>query len=470
MKQGSNLKSFLGAGVLTALFITFAAGCSAVENTANNADKAENAATAESNATALEDTEDVYHEEASVSGGDEEAEAALTETLTGTTEEAEPDAATENEAELSEHDPVHGVYLSAYVAGSTGMMDEIISKMDECAINAVVIDVKNDEGRVTFETGGELVEELGSCEKLVRDMPSLVDKLHEHGIYVIGRFVTFREMYLKNVKPEWMIRENGKVYTDKKGFCWIDPTNEEAWKYIEEIVSDCIDAGFDEIQFDYVRYGTGVKENMIGLDGEGKQEAITAFSAHMEEFFSELGKPYSLDVFGTVIGSDTDRKIVGQDYAGLSVHTDYLSPMVYPSHYYDGSYGIAYPDEKPYDTVRHAMDESNDVLDAAKGEGKDVKAQVRPWIQGFTASYLSHYIKYGGQQIRDQILASYEAGHKEWLIWNPSCKYPWDELTEEKLPHFEEAYEKALQKKALDEPEAEKQKAAESVSSGNAEN
>ncbi|MCR5255973.1 MAG: putative glycoside hydrolase [Acetatifactor sp.] len=461
MIQGSRIKNIVGAVVLAALFITSVMGCGAIEKQSDSV-------------TVSENDEEVFENQESITSDTDGSLSDGDDVIYQVEEEASEvmaeESVFESEEDIPKHDPVHGVYLSAYVAGSSGMMEEIISKMDECAINAVVIDVKNDEGRVTFETGGEMVEELGSCEKLVRDMPALVDKLHEHGIYVIGRFVTFREMYLKNVKPEWMIKENGKVYTDKKGFCWIDPTNEDAWKYIEEIASDCIDAGFDEIQFDYVRYGTGVKENMIGLDGDGKQAAISAFAAHMEEFFKGLGKPFSLDVFGTVIGSDTDRKIVGQDYAGLSQYADYLSPMVYPSHYYDGSYGIKYPDEKPYDTVRHAMDESNEVIDAVKGEGKVALAAVRPWIQGFTASYLSHYIKYGGQQIRDQILASYEAGHEEWLIWNPSCKYPWEELTEEKLPHFEEAYEKALQEKELDALEAEKQKDAETVSAGDEEN
>ncbi|MBR1931199.1 MAG: putative glycoside hydrolase [Lachnospiraceae bacterium] len=375
----------------------------------------------------------------------EEAEAAEPET-------EEPEVV---EEAAEDREPVHGIYLSAYVAGSSELMESTLTHLDESAINAVVIDIKNDEGRVTWETGTQIVEEVGSAERLIRDMPGLIETLHAHDIYVIGRFVTFREMYLKDVKPEWMVQNtNGSVYTDKKGFCWIDPANEEAWAYIEEIVEACTQVGFDEIQFDYVRYGTGIKDEMIGLDGTGRQAAITTFATHMEEFFKELHKPYSLDVFGTIINSEIDRKIVGQDYAALAEHTDYLSPMVYPSHYYDGSFGIAYPDEKPYETVKNAMLESNRVLEERQqenGEGEARRARIRPWIQGFTASYLKHYIKYGGEQIREQIRAVYEAGHEEWLIWNPSCKYPWEELTEDKLPQFDEMQEELLQEQAAQE-------------------
>ena len=400
------------------------------------------------------DTEEANTEDTDATDSDSSAES---EAIEAETIESEEEAAMQED-----RDPVHGIYLSAYVAGSPDLMESYITHLDESAINAVVIDIKNDEGRVTWETGTEIVEEVGSTDCLIRDMPGLIENLHEHDIYVIGRFVTFREMYLKDVKPEWMVKNtDGSVYSDKKGFCWIDPTNEDAWRYIEEIVEACTEVGFDEIQFDYVRYGTGIKDEMIGLDGAGRQQAITAFAAHMEEFFAQLKKPYSLDVFGTIINSDVDRKIVGQDYASLAEHTDYLSPMVYPSHYYDGSFGIAYPDEKPYETVKNAMLESNRVLEesedkSAQEENSQLcKAGVRPWIQGFTASYLSHYIKYGGEQIREQIRAIYEAGHEEWLIWNPSCKYPWEELTEEKLPQFEEIQEQIKEQQEKQEQPAE---------------
>jgi len=351
-------------------------------------------------------------------------------------EEIEEVQESEELEEVKSHAPVHGIYLSANVAGSSGMMEDLLAHLDESGINAVVIDVKNDEGRVTWETSTPMVEELGSTQILIRDMPGLVETLHEHGIYVIGRCVAFREMYLNNVKPQWLVKNtDGSVYKDKKGFGWIDPTNEEAWDYLAEISKACAEVGFDEIQFDYVRYGTGIKEEMIGLDGAGKQEAVTTYASHMKEVFEALKIPFSLDVFGTVIHSDIDRDIVGQDYASLSRHANYLSPMVYPSHYYDGSYGIAHPDEKPYEIITGALGESNMVLESV---GEEKRAGVRPWLQAFTASYLSHYIKYGGEQIRAQILATYEAGYDEWLLWNPSCKYPWEELTEEKLPQFEE--------------------------------
>ncbi len=376
----------------------------------------------------------------SVSDGDEgKSQTAEKPEMEEENDMAEGTEITQDLENAARREPVHGIYLSANVAGSTQMMEEYLTHLDESGINAVVIDVKNDEGRVTWETGTPIVEELGSTQRLIRDMPGLIKTLHEHEIYVIGRCVTFREMYLYDVKKEWLIKNtDGTAYRDKKGFSWIDPTNEEAWKYLEEICAACAEVGFDEIQFDYVRYGTGVKEEMIGLDGAGKQEAINAYASHMKEVFEKLQIPYSLDVFGIVINSEIDREIVGQNYASLAEQTDFLSPMVYPSHYYDGSYDIAHPDEKPSETIPSAMADSNMVL----GEvDEEKRAGVRPWLQAFTASYLAHYIKYGGEEIRAQIRATYEAGYDEWLLWNPACKYPWEELTTELLPDFDEVQE-----------------------------
>ncbi len=349
-------------------------------------------------------------------------EAAATEN--GNTEPA----ATATETETAEEtQPIHGIYVSAHVAGMKSMMDEIITHMDETNLNAVVIDAKNDEGNVTFDMDRELINEVGSVQVLVGDMPGLIDTLHEHGIYVIARCVMFRDPFIDDVKPEWMLPdEEGNVYYDSQGFSWIDPTNAEAAEYLLEIVKGCKDAGFDEVQFDYVRYATGVTEEAIGLNGYGKRTAVTRFVMNIKREMEQLGMPLSLDVFGTVINSKVDSNIVGQEYQRLSMFCDYMSPMVYPSHYANGCFGQDVPDLHPYETIDGAMKVSIRSFAIANPAGNRKQAKVRPWLQGFSATYLPKYRKYGAEELKLQIQAVYDNGGDSWLIWNPSCKYAWD--------------------------------------------
>ena len=324
-------------------------------------------------------------------------------------------------------EPVRGIYVSAHVAGMNSMMEEIITHLDETNLNAVVIDAKNDEGNVTFSMDRPLVQEAGSVQVLVGDMPGLISKLHDHGIYCIARCVMFRDPFIDEVHPEWMLPdEEQNVYYDSQGFSWIDPTNTEAAAYLMDIVAGCKEAGFDEVQFDYVRYATGVSEEAIGLNGYGKRTAITRFVMNAKRTADMLGIPLSLDVFGTVINSRIDSNIVGQEYPRLSMFCDYMSPMIYPSHYYDGSFGTDVPDLHPYETIDGALKVSIRSFAIANPAGNRKQAKVRPWLQGFTATYLKKYRKYGAEEVKLQIQAVYDNGGDSYLIWNPSCKYPWD--------------------------------------------
>ncbi|SDB26868.1 putative glycoside hydrolase [Butyrivibrio sp. INlla16] len=322
---------------------------------------------------------------------------------------------------------IHGIYVSAFVAGTKNMMDEIITHIDETSINAVVIDVKNDDGNIVFDMDSELVDSLGTKDILVGDMPGLINTLHEHGIYAIARCVAFRDPLIDDIKPEWVLKKaSGELYEDSKGFSWMDPENEEVKDYLIEVALGCKKAGFDEVQYDYVRFPTGIKEEDLGMNGYGRRRAIYKFVRDAHFSLKKEGIPLSLDVFGTAMGSKVDRDIVGQEYSWLSMNCEYLSPMIYPSHYYEGSMGLDYPDLHPYETVDAAMKYSDAELKVVNPLGKRQQASVRPWLQGFTASYLSKYRDYGVEEIQDQIKAVNENGVYSWIIWNPSCKYKWD--------------------------------------------
>ncbi len=345
------------------------------------------------------------------------------------TTEAEPETA----APEWSGGPVKAVYLTAYVAGTRNMMDEILTHIDETEINAVVIDVKNDEGRVTYAMDSPLVSEFGSAQKIIPDMEALMARLKERHIYTIARIVAFRDPYLPEQRQEFGLHlADGSLYRDKDGLPWVNPYKREVWDYLVEVAVEASRMGFDEVQFDYIRFSTEKGINNVVYDeadtgGLSKTQIITEFVEYAYEKLSEEGVLMAADVFGTIIGSEIDAEAVGQSYGEMAASLDYICPMIYPSHYADGNFGIEHPDTQPYDTILAAMQRSKAELSDFARNGER-QAVVRPWLQDFTASYLAHYIDYGPEQVREQIQAVYDAGYDEWMLWSASCKYHWDGL------------------------------------------
>lgn len=344
------------------------------------------------------------------------------------TEDDEGSAETVNKQTLTKTPvKVRGIYVSAYVAGTEEMMDSIISQMEQTELNAVVIDVKDDNGRVTFQMDSPLVQELGACVNYIPDMKKLVDKLKEHQFYLIARIPAFRDPFLADSRQEWCCRlADGSVYRDRNHLAWVNPYRKEVWDYLVEIGKKAGEAGFDEIQFDYIRFCTEKGMQNVVFDdadtqGKSRQEIILEFVQYAYDQLAKEGLFVSADVFGAVIGGGEDGEAVGQDYAKMAASLDYICPMIYPSHYGDGCFGIAHPDTQPYDTVFAALSASQKDLEQISEEEK--KAVVRPWLQDFTASYLTHYIPYKDQQVSEQIQAVYDAGYEEWILWNAAVNY-----------------------------------------------
>lgn len=332
---------------------------------------------------------------------------------------------------------VKGIYVSAYVAGTETMMDKIIQQIDGTELNTVVIDVKDDNGRVTFAMDTPMVRELGASVSYIPDMGGLMEKLKEHHVYRIARIPAFRDPYLAEQMPDWCCKKaDGTVFRDRNGLAWVDPYKKEVWDYLLEIAKGAGEAGFDEIQFDYIRFCTEKGMDQVVFDpaevqGRSRQEVILEFVDYAYEELSKEGLAVSADVFGAVIGGGEDALLVGQDYGRMARRLDHICPMIYPSHYGDGYFGIPHPDMQPYDTVLQALKGSReDLSEAADGEdGEDgCGATVRPWLQDFTASYLKHHIRYGPQQVREQIQAVYDSGYEEWILWNAGSSYHYDGL------------------------------------------
>ncbi len=318
-----------------------------------------------------------------------------------------------------------GIYVNtAYLGrGNYPTIDELITLIDETELNAMVIDIKDDVGSILFDAKHPLVNEIGSETVYIKDLPAFVAKLKEHDIYCIARIVCFKDQVATKKNPKIAVRNHdGSIYVDREGERWLNPYDEKAWEYLVEIAKEAAEAGFDEINFDYLRTsasGSFTQADFGGLnEGKTKIDAITGFVKYACRELKPMGVFVSGDVFGTIINSVADGESIGQSYVGLSRYLDYICPMVYPSHYSFGYGGLKYPDTKPFQLMLMEMKSSVKKLSVIE-EG-EFKAEVRPWVQDFTASYLGagRYATYGPQEIRSQISAVYSVGYDEWLLWN----------------------------------------------------
>ena len=373
---------------------------------------------------------------------------------------------------------VKGIYISGYMAGSEGFQS-ILDKIEGTEINAVVIDVKNDDGRITFiMDDAPTVKEIGAEKRYIQDMPALMAQLKARGIYTIARVVAFRDPYLAEQKPDWSLKNaDGSLHRDNKGLAWINPYKREVWDYLVEVGTAASKAGFDEVQFDYIRFATDSTMKQVAFEeedtkGRSKTDIITEFIKYAYEKLSDQNITVSADVFGTIIGSNVDAQAVGQVYSDMADHLDYICPMIYPSHYGDGNFGIDHPDTQPYETIREALKLSVKDLEKTKKEGVP-QAVVRPWLQDFTASYLKHYIPYGKKEVRDQIQAVYDAGYDEWILWSASNRYTWDAmLTKEEAKDEEERIAESREEESKEEASKEaltSTAASETATTGDAE-
>lgn len=324
---------------------------------------------------------------------------------------------------------VKGIYVTGPMAGNAAF-DDLLSLVDETELNSMVIDIKNDGGEITYKMNLETAQAMGACINYIPDMEGLMKRLKEHNVYTIARIVCFKDPYLAANYPELALKKpDGTAIVDGHGMAWVNPCKEEVWKYLVDVAKEAGKLGFDEVQFDYVRFpiGSDAEAADYGVDMTvfTKQQAITGFLQYAKEALHKEGIPVTADVFGTIIGNETDVKQVGQDYRVLGETLDAICPMVYPSHYSKGVFGLAVPDAQPYETVLAAMQDSAEELADIPAEGQAV---VRPWLQAFTASWVDGYISYGGDQIRAQIQAVYDSGYEEWILWNASNRYSADGL------------------------------------------
>ncbi|HEX3078749.1 MAG TPA: putative glycoside hydrolase [Lachnospiraceae bacterium] len=319
-----------------------------------------------------------------------------------------------------------GIYITGPKAGSDKYMKELIQLVDRTELNTMVIDIKNDLGEITYKMDNDTAKEIGATKNYIRDIEALVKELKEKDIYLVARIVAFKDPLLaENMKSLSIKNKDGSTFKDKSGLSWVNPYKKEVWDYLIDIAKQAVDLGFDEIQFDYIRFSTDSKMKQVDFGkeakGKTKMEAITEFTKYAYEQLSPLGVYVSADVFGAIISSEVDADIVGQSYVDMAKYLDYICPMIYPSHYANGSYDIKNPDLEPYELIKKALEDSKSILEASGNQ--EHQAIVRPWLQDFTATWLDQYQKYDSDEVRAQIKAVYDSGYEEWILWNGSNNY-----------------------------------------------
>ena len=257
--------------------------------------------------------------------------------------------------------------------------------------------------------------------------------LKEQDIYTIARIPCFKDPILAAGHPELALcKPDGTPIVDGKGVAWVNPCKKEVWEYLVGIATSAKVYGFDEVQFDYVRFPVGddaeAADYGVEITPDNKHTYIEGFLSYASEELHKVDMPVTADLFGTIIGNDIDKGQVGQDYAALATTVDALCPMVYPSHYGPGNFNLKVPDAKPYETIHAAMEGSKEELSAI--DEKEC-AVIRPWLQAFSAPWVAGHIPYGGDEIRAQIQAVYDAGYDEWILWNAKSNYSADGLETE---------------------------------------
>lgn len=320
--------------------------------------------------------------------------------------------------------PVKGIYVTVNTASSKNL-DALIALADETEINAFVIDVKDDYGKMLFPTkAASLFCPDANKGATVKDIKALVKRLKEKNIYLIARIVTFKSPNYAMLYPERAITDTrtGEVYQSRDGLHWASAYDRQLWRYNVEVAKEAAEAGFNEIQFDYVRFPDAKPSVETKLDykndwNESKSLAIYRFLRFARTELEPYRVYVAADTFGWTASSLGDENI-GQHWETLSNAVDYNCPMMYPSHYGPGNFGLAVPDAHPYATI------AGGIRDAQQRDGNlRTPGTLRPWIQDFTARWVKGYIPYGPTEVRAQIQALEDHGVHEFLLWNAGNRY-----------------------------------------------
>jgi len=315
---------------------------------------------------------------------------------------------------------VRALYVNAWAFGGSRFR-ELVRLADETEINALVVDLKDDTGYLTYPSQVPTALAIGATQQLrARDTEARVREMLAHGIYPIARIVVAKDPLLAERKPTWAIQDrNGGVWRDRRGTAWVDAFNDSVWVYASQLAAEAVRMGFAEVQFDYVRFPDEPRERMASAvfparrAGETTRQGVHRNLMLVQARMRKLGVPFTIDVFGMTTATTSDMGI-GQVWEDLVSSSDVVLPMVYPSHYVRGMYGVAYPNAEPYVMVRRALEDG-----LRRSAVLTNPAAIRPYLQAFTLGAP----RYTPAHVRAQIEAAADVGIRSWVLWNPRSDY-----------------------------------------------
>ncbi len=315
---------------------------------------------------------------------------------------------------------VRAAYLTYFGVADKTIRERVLELVARTELNAVVIDVKGDRGLIPYRTQVPLALEAGAQGPvIIKDFEGLIASLKARGIYTVARIVTFKDTVLAQAKPEWAIIDTrtGKPWIDNEKLAWVDPFREEVQDYNIAIAKEAIAKGFDEVQFDYVRFPTDGKLSAARYsqpnNSQTRLPAIAAFLAKARRELGPLGAFVGADVFGYTAFNENDTDI-GQRVEELSIHLDYICPMVYPSGYHRGIPGVRNPVAQPYEIVKESV--------RLTRKRSATAVVVRPWLQDFRDYAFDKRI-FGVPEIKAQLRGAKDGGAVGYMLWNPKNDY-----------------------------------------------
>lgn len=317
------------------------------------------------------------------------------------------------------------LYLTFYGIGDRKLRESALKLVEETELNALVIDVKGDRGAITYKTSIPLASEIGAQKLIiVKDIKGLLKSLKERGIYTIARIVTFKDNMLAEARPDLTIKtKEGKIWRDRENLMWVDPARKEVWEYNINIAVEAAQNGFDEIQFDYVRFPDrkGLAFSVPNTE-ENRVSAISGFLAEAKKRLAPYNVYVAADIFGYVSWNLDDTQI-GQRLDRVAPCVDYISLMLYPSGFQFGIPGYRNPVANPYEIVYLSLKKSQERTQISP-------VRFRPWLQAFR-DYAFDKRYFYGPEIRHQIRAAEQFGSGGWMLWNPRNVYNPDGLKKE---------------------------------------
>ncbi|MFK5926102.1 MAG: putative glycoside hydrolase [Desulfuromusa sp.] len=309
------------------------------------------------------------------------------------------------------------LYLSYWAADSRNRREHLQHLIAETGMNALVIDLKSSRGDIAFRSQSPLAKAVGAQRvRTLKDLPEFLAELKRQGIYTIGRIVVFKDGALARNRRDLAVHTlDGYLWTDREKISWTDPFNPAVWDYNISIAKEAAALGFDEIQFDYIRF-PAKSDLMFSQEnsGENRVAAINGFLQRAKQQLADYPVMTSANIFGYICWKHKDQKI-GQRLIDLAKYVNYLSPMLYPSGFPHGVPGYKNPVENSYEVIAHSLHKASELTGLPA-------VRFRPWLQAFR-DYAFDRRSFTADEIHAQINASDASGSHGWMLWNAASRF-----------------------------------------------